>query len=191
MCVVIVASWPYASKRSRLTNAIRLFKHEAACPCTVPTGRVWRADRAQKSHLRSDAAAAQAGKSEEAGVVPAADKPIGDQAVELALGQHVVRDTQPRVLPHHRLVCVQYLPHNACPPVTGFAKSNHNASPAGKPAHGKRNSEWRSQPPSMTHTHPWLMVDGWMDDLTLKPDQIKGDASRADQEECREGVGEA
>ncbi len=61
--------------------------------------------------LGSDTAAAQAGKGEEARVVPAVHVAVGDQAVELALGQHIVRDIEPPVLPHHWLVRVQHLSH--------------------------------------------------------------------------------
>lgn len=59
--------------------------------------------------LGADAAAPEAGEGEEAGVVPAVHEALGDQPVQLALGQHVVRDVQPRILPHQRLVRVQHL----------------------------------------------------------------------------------
>ena len=95
----LIEAHPYIRQAQGTTARHRRLMRSCKAPRVMRRG----------ADLGPDAAAPEAGEGEEAGVVPAVHKALSDQPVQLALGQHVVRDVQACVLPHQRLVCVQHL----------------------------------------------------------------------------------
>ena len=69
----------------------------------------------EKSHPRAVASSSHGGQRRQPRVVPAAHVAALDQRLELALAHDRVRDVEPRVLPHQRLVQPQHLRSRAEP----------------------------------------------------------------------------